>query len=239
MIELLSVLTMRREGRLERSIAPRRDGPSGTRGLSTSENQSAHGSDIRQIGVGTHNRDGVRSRSVVSMSWILANEWMPRDRVLSNGEEPALAAHLVSSRGLYSHHGIYAGRNRVIHYAGLSSGFRRGPVEEVSLDTFARGASVRVRRERLLFDRSEVLRRARARLGENEYRLFSNNCKHFCRWCLSDPVCDGECRGQKRASTYMKLTKQVVATIQRVCNGLPRRPIPLPPRPSAHLQVGF
>lgn len=199
------------------------DDHSGTRRLSTSENQSAHGSKIPQIGVGTYKKDGVRSRSVASMSWILANQWIHRDRVLTNGEEPALAAHLVSSRGLYCHHGIYAGQDRVIHYAGLSSGFRRGPVEEVSLDTFARGAPVRVRRERLLSDRNEVLRRARTRLGENEYRLFSNNCKHFCRWCLSGPACGGESRGQKRASIYKKLSKQVVATIQRVYNSSPRR----------------
>jgi hypothetical protein len=32
---------------------------------------------------------------------------------------------------------------------------------------------------------SEGARRARSRLGEDDYRLFSNNCEHFCNRCLS------------------------------------------------------
>ena len=28
--------------------------------------------------------------------------------------------------------------------------------------------------------------RARSRLGENHYRLLSNNCEHFVEWCLYD-----------------------------------------------------
>jgi hypothetical protein len=31
----------------------------------------------------------------------------------------------------------------------------------------------------------EIVRRARLRLGENDYRLLSNNCEHFCNWCIS------------------------------------------------------
>jgi hypothetical protein len=29
-----------------------------------------------------------------------------------------------------------------------------------------------------------VARRARSRLGEDRYRIFSNNCEHFSEWCL-------------------------------------------------------
>ncbi|MBN3818034.1 hydrolase, partial [Paraburkholderia sp. Se-20369] len=31
--------------------------------------------------------------------------------------------------------------------------------------------------------RAAVLR-ARSRLGENHYRLLTNNCEHFCTWCV-------------------------------------------------------
>jgi lecithin:retinol acyltransferase len=31
----------------------------------------------------------------------------------------------------------------------------------------------------------EIVRRARSRLGESDYRLLTNNCEHFCNWCLS------------------------------------------------------
>jgi hypothetical protein len=30
----------------------------------------------------------------------------------------------------------------------------------------------------------QVVERARSRLGENRYRLLTNNCEHFCTWCL-------------------------------------------------------
>jgi Lecithin retinol acyltransferase len=28
------------------------------------------------------------------------------------------------------------------------------------------------------------VRRARSRIGEDDYRLLTNNCEHFCNWCL-------------------------------------------------------
>jgi len=33
------------------------------------------------------------------------------------------------------------------------------------------------------FDRNEVSRRARSRIGEREYGVLGNNCEHFARWC--------------------------------------------------------
>ena len=108
-----------------------------------------------------------------------------RDSLVPLGAEPALASHLVTARTLYSHHGIYVGNGRVIHYAGTSHELRRGPVEEVSLEHFAHGHGIRVRHDRPRFDRREVLARARSRLGECNYRILTNNCEHFCEWCLS------------------------------------------------------
>lgn len=97
-----------------------------------------------------------------------------------------LGAHLTTPRRGYVHHGIYAGEGRVIHYGGFDRHFRRQPVEEVSLDEFTQG--------RRLFVKSWVARRytgaacvarARSRLGEDRYRFFSNNCEHFCEWCIA------------------------------------------------------
>ena len=106
------------------------------------------------------------------------------DSPVRAGEEPPLASHLVSPRALYSHHGIYAGNGRVIHYAGLAHGLRRGPVEVVSLEDFAHDRGIRVRHEATRFDHGEVLERARSRLGERRYRVMTNNCEHFCAWAL-------------------------------------------------------
>ena len=110
----------------------------------------------------------------------LANAWP-----LRAGEELPLAAHLVTPRRGYIHHGLYVGHGRIIHYPGLVGCFRRRAVEEVSLEEFARGRPIGVRRDsNPHFDREDVVLRARGRLGENRYDILSNACEHFCEWCL-------------------------------------------------------
>jgi hypothetical protein len=100
-------------------------------------------------------------------------------------QEPPLASHIVTPRRGYLHHGIYVGAGKVVHYAGLSNGLRRGPVEEISLAEFTRGRPAWVRSNApSSFDSPEVIRRARSRVGEDCYRLLTNNCEHFCEWCL-------------------------------------------------------
>jgi hypothetical protein len=60
-------------------------------------------------------------------------------------------------------------------------------VEEVSLERFAMQRAIWIRgHSTARFDSAEVISRARSRLGEDRYRLFSNNCEHFCEWCLRD-----------------------------------------------------
>jgi HRAS-like suppressor 3 len=97
-----------------------------------------------------------------------------------------VGAHLASPRRGYVHHGIYAGNGRVIHYAGFSRTYRRGPVEEVALEHFTRGRELQVRAHLApRYDGVAVVARARTRLGENRYRLWSNNCEHFVEWCIA------------------------------------------------------
>src|SRR6187551_2727486 len=111
---------------------------------------------------------------------------------LGTGGEPPLAAHLVTPRVLYTHHGIYVGDGRVVHYAGFAHGLRRGPVEQVSLERFARGRKVRIEPGQRRFDSREVVARALSRLGESRYRFLTNNCEHFCTWALRN-----ECRSRQ------------------------------------------
>lgn len=35
------------------------------------------------------------------------------------------------------------------------------------------------------YSAQQVVRRARSRLGERNFRLLTNNCEHFCNWCVS------------------------------------------------------
>jgi len=99
----------------------------------------------------------------------------------------AIGAHLVTPRRGYSHHGIYVGHGRVVHYAGWSRAVLSArPVEEVSLEQFAGDHGVfALAHSPASFAPDEVVARARSRLGENSYRITTNNCVHFCHWCRS------------------------------------------------------
>jgi hypothetical protein len=100
--------------------------------------------------------------------------------------EPRRGAHLTTSRRGYTHHGVYVGGGRVVHYSGLSGFWQCGPVEEVSLARFANGRPVQiVDHPEAQYAPEEIVQRARSRLGENDYRLLTNNCEHFCNWCVS------------------------------------------------------
>jgi hypothetical protein len=114
-------------------------------------------------------------------------------------EEPALGAHLVSPRIGFVHHGIYLGNGKVIHCGAVSGLLPRGPVEEVSLREFRRGRPVAVRGGvPVKYAPRDVVERARSRLGEDHYRILSNNCEHFCEWCL---------RGEERSYQVDRLTR--------------------------------
>ena len=126
------------------------------------------------------NRDVRFSRSVRAPS----GRQLSGDRLLVGDQEPPLGSHLVTPRRGYLHHGIYIGARKVVHYAGFAHGPRRGPVEEVSFAHFACRQRVWVRSEAPSdFDVREIICRARSRVGEDRYRLLTNNCEHFCEWC--------------------------------------------------------
>ena len=128
----------------------------------------------------------------------------PASPVAAAREPFAPGAHLVTPRRGYTHHGIYVGGGRVVHYAGWSRAVLScRPVEEVSLAQFADGHGVAAlpaasRR----FAPAEVVARARSRLGEDRYRIASNNCEHFCHWCLS---------GEPRSAQVERLVDWVCA----------------------------
>jgi hypothetical protein len=106
-------------------------------------------------------------------------------RLLGAGEEPPPGAHLVTPWMGYSHHGIYAGHGRVIHYGALMYDIIRKPVEEVALAAFAEDRPVFVvAHAEPTLPAEEIIRRARSRIGERDYRLLTNNCEHFCEWAL-------------------------------------------------------
>ena len=126
-------------------------------------------------------------------------------------------SHLVTPRRWYNHHGVYIGNGRVVHYAGFSRMLHRGPIEETSLEGFARHFGFRVQPQvAAAFSPEEIVRRATARIGENRYDMLSNNCEHFCVWC----VC-----GQARSTQVERLQRfpaRVVGLVVGVVGALSR-----------------
>lgn len=94
--------------------------------------------------------------------------------------------HLWVKRTLYTHHGIYIGKKKVVHYSGLSDGLQSGPVAETTLIKFSGGEVVYKRSyKNPIYKPSEVVERVRSRLGEQLYNVHSNNCEHFCCWAIT------------------------------------------------------
>jgi Lecithin retinol acyltransferase len=135
------------------------------------------------------------------------------DTVLAPDVEPPFGAHLMTRRCGYIHHGIYVGTGRVVHYSAVAWSLIGRPVEEVSLTRFCRGRTVWIRaRAQDAYDPAEIVRRARSRLGEDQYRLLTNNCEHFCEWCT---------RGQHH-STQVEALRALLRVPLRRRNGSAR-----------------
>jgi lecithin:retinol acyltransferase len=120
----------------------------------------------------------------------------------------APGTQVVVKRFGYRHYGISAGAGRVIHYAGLIS-HPHGLIEETSLVDFARGHELVVGPRPACGD--AILRRARSRLGEAHYDLFTNNCEHFSNWCQT-----GQHRSRQAEAMHWP-TRMVIRWIHGLC----------------------
>ena len=97
-----------------------------------------------------------------------------------------IGAHLIVKHLGYSHHGIYAGRGRVIHYSGFAHLFKKHPIEITSLHRFSHGKRIHIQDYPAPKYRGRaVVRRMRSRMHENHYHLIINNCEHLCTWAVT------------------------------------------------------
>jgi hypothetical protein len=113
--------------------------------------------------------------------------------------------HVVAQKPGYTHHGLYIGNGQVIHYPGLDETHRPRPVEVATLDRFADGKPIFIKRHAdRRFDGPSAVDRARQRLGACDYHLLANNCEHFVNWCIDgDHRSDQVDRGMTAASCSM------------------------------------
>ncbi len=78
----------------------------------------------------------------------------------------------------FTHHGIYIGDNRVIHYWGDK--IRRSKLYK---KTEWYGKKIHVKEHKFSYSSQRVIKRAKKRLDEKKYHLLFNNCEHFAYWC--------------------------------------------------------
>ena len=98
----------------------------------------------------------------------------------------SIGTHLIVKHFGYTHHGIYAGRGRVIHYSGFAHLFKKSPIEITSLSQFSHGKKILIRHyQHPKYKGRAVIRRMRSRIHENDYHLIINNCEHLCSWAIT------------------------------------------------------
>jgi len=89
----------------------------------------------------------------------------------------------------YQHYGVYIGNGNVIHFAPLEGqeiSMENGIIHETTLEKFLDGRALKININiEKKFNEKEIVERTRSRLGEKGYNLFTNNCEHFARWCVT------------------------------------------------------
>lgn len=105
----------------------------------------------------------------------------------TNFEDRIAAPHfaLTSLIG-YTHHAIYIGNNKVIHYDGEPGREENAEIQIATLEKFAAGDPINLYSDESDFTPGEIVARAYYRLGEKKYSVENNNCQHFCNWCRGD-----------------------------------------------------
>lgn len=113
-----------------------------------------------------------------------------RASLLEMSEKLVPGDHLYITYGILTHHGLYSGDGKVIHYKkGKDKGIIEVPIQEFAEDVPSRGLiskKIYIRKhETRKFSREESIERARSRIGEAGWNLLVNNCEHFIEWCIN------------------------------------------------------
>lgn len=107
-------------------------------------------------------------------------------------KKPQFGDQIKVNRGFYSHHGIYAADDCVIHFAPPGNTGVLDPskarIIKTSLDEFLNGGQLEVRvytEEEKKNKRNpiDIVNYAFTCLGQGGYDIVSNNCEHFSNLC--------------------------------------------------------
>jgi hypothetical protein len=94
---------------------------------------------------------------------------------------------LYVNRGFYKHYGVYAGDDKVIHfapYSGNETSAENAIVHETTLEAFLKGGELKIaKKSKANFSSKEIVSRAKSQIGSKGYSLVFRNCENFARWC--------------------------------------------------------
>jgi hypothetical protein len=85
----------------------------------------------------------------------------------------------------YTHHGIYMGDGKVIHFAGSIREKIDPVVHETDLSRFLKDGILRRRDYKQRLPASETINIAREQLSDGSYSMIWNNCEHFATYCAT------------------------------------------------------
>lgn len=136
-----------------------------------------------------------------------------------------LGSHLIVKHFGYSHHGIYAGRGRVIHYSGFAHIFKKHPIEMTTIERFAHGKTIYTRLyPSPRYKAKAVVKRMRSRMHENHYHLIINNCEHLCTWAITGVESSTQVERMQRrlatigyVSSVMSYMNSLMLTVATAC----------------------
>lgn len=103
----------------------------------------------------------------------------------------------------YSHHGIYIGDKKVIHYW-------KNKIRCTSLDKFRCRKKIHIEKYKECDSAEVVVKRAKERLKEKKYHLIFNNCEHFAYCCKT---------GKHRSKQVEEIPKRVIYEIDKALKG--------------------
>ncbi|MEC9093003.1 MAG: lecithin retinol acyltransferase family protein [Planctomycetota bacterium] len=139
------------------------------------------------------------------------------------------ADHLFIDCGGYSHHGIYLGNHRVIHFEStlrrkLPAFCNKNPprIQEVTIDDFAANQTIHVRHYTLpVFSPATTIALAQSQVGKTGYSLLQDNCEHFAVWCKTGRRQSTQVSGAWKAATAGVAALPIAAAITRSARLMP------------------
>lgn len=88
---------------------------------------------------------------------------------------------------LYQHFGIYLSDNCIIHYDGKQDDLllRKMYVRVTDIERFLNGKkNYKVKQiKNRNYSSDEVVKRAKSKIGSQDFNIILNNCEHFANWC--------------------------------------------------------